>query len=749
MDTYDVSDVPEYLRILQGQKRTLRNAQSKKGQRPKAMKSREEILAQFMLRQMINQGPVGPHSIRSAFIPSAYPPSVLPLTDLKKIMIKDLTLETHHRGSYILLRTASQPDIMTAIMAIVEDEDNRALMLQLYNQEKEIATDCLTQGTILIVKEPYLKIMADGDCGIRVDHLSDVRFIPAYDASSTFLERTGYRRRHPCQRLEDNREQLFQQGYSKALKSAPTAEEALTIKLNRALAFLKRDQFDAALHDLKELSSTFHLSEKVLFRKAQALYHLQRFRECCDVYTEFSKQYPGLKSAKSEFNRAISRLKEEQRGDYQFKLLQREAAENRPPHLDHATYVGHVSVGSTDSHGRGLFTTQAVKAGDLLFCEKAFAYAFHDAINPIQGLSLLMNTERNTMIVGTQADLLSLIIQKLYKSPSLMSTITDLYHGSYKPVGASEVDGAPIVDTFLVERIMSLNSFGCLLSSRESHKQVTIQRPQLDKNATKFHSCGLWPLASSINHSCYSNARRSFIGDMMIVRATQDLEPNTELNFWYQSPAGSNSKNKRMDLRHWGFKCSCIICQDALNTPQSVVTKRERLQESLEKSFKSPQKPNVARVETILSTIAETYNHPASQVPRFCLWDTCLTLSLIYSTRNQPQKAIDFALKALESLGYIIEGGRPPLIQEAPLVVKKWGLAVDSLVPCWMSLANCYRKVAPGLEDQAKKYAKITYRICVGEDETFDELYAKESGNNRALNHNKKTQQQLGSGVSF
>ena len=167
--------------MLQGQKKTLENAQSKKGQRPKVMKSREDILTQFMLRQMMNQGSVGPRSISSSFVPSAYPPSVLPLTDLKRIMIKDLTLETHHRGSYILLRAASRPDIMTAIMVIVEDEDNRALMLQLYNQEKEVATDYLTQGTILIVKEPYLKIMADGDCGIRVDHLSDVRFFPAYD----------------------------------------------------------------------------------------------------------------------------------------------------------------------------------------------------------------------------------------------------------------------------------------------------------------------------------------------------------------------------------------------------------------------------------------------------------------------------------------------------------------------------------------------------------------------------------------
>ena len=235
--------------------------------------------------------------------------------------------------------------------------------------------------------------------------------------------------------------------YSKALKSAPTAEEALTIKLNRALAFLKRDQFDAALRDLEELPSTFHLSEKALFRKAQALYCLQRFRECCDVYAKILKQYPGLKSAKSEFNRAISRLKEQQHGDYQFKLFQREAGKNRPPCLDHATCVGPVSVGPTESHGRGLFTTQAVKAGDLLFCEKAFAYAFHDAINSIQSLSMLMNPETNTIILGTQADLLSLIIQKLYKAPSLLSTVTDLYHGSFKPIGASEVDGAPIVDT--------------------------------------------------------------------------------------------------------------------------------------------------------------------------------------------------------------------------------------------------------------------------------------------------------------
>ena len=243
----------------------------------------------------------------------------------------------------------------------------------------------------------------------------------------------------------------FDGSYSKALDSAPTSEEALTITLNRALMHLKCHQFEAALHDLEEVSleidlASSHLSEKLLFRKSQALYYLQRFRECCDTYTILVKRNPDLKSAKADFNRALKRLAEQQNGKYQFKQMQLEATRNRPPYLDHATYVGPVSVRQTSSSGRGLFTTEAVRAGDLLFCEKAFAYAFYDAKNPTMDLSLLMNAEANTMTLATQADLLPLIIQKLYKTPSLISSVTDLYHGEYKPLSVSEIDGSPIID---------------------------------------------------------------------------------------------------------------------------------------------------------------------------------------------------------------------------------------------------------------------------------------------------------------
>jgi hypothetical protein len=47
------------------------------------------------------------------------------------------------------------------------------------------------------------------------------------------------------------------------------------------------------------------------------------------------------------------------------------------------------------------------------------------------------------------------------------------------------------------------------------------------------------------------------------------------------------------------------------------------------------------------------------------------------------------------------------------------------LTDCWMLLSGAYHFVAPDLEVQAEEYARISYKICIGEDETFDETYGK------------------------
>jgi hypothetical protein len=119
--------------------------------------------------------------------------------------------------------------------------------------------------------------------------------------------------------------------------------------------------------------------------------------------------------------------------------------------LDHATFTGPVVVKLSPGRGRGLFTTKAVKPGELLLCEKAFAYCYAGSSEEISKASskikLLVNIHTNQMTMGTQSDLITAIVQKLWRNPSLLSDFTTLHHGSYEPVCVTEVDGQPVIDT--------------------------------------------------------------------------------------------------------------------------------------------------------------------------------------------------------------------------------------------------------------------------------------------------------------
>lgn len=245
---------------------------------------------------------------------------------------------------------------------------------------------------------------------------------------------------------------LTKNRYSRGLKATSEEGEAQTLKLNRCLALLKAKHFDAALAELEPMVSGPKPVEKALYRKAQALYHLQNFEECCDILTTLHSEFPDNMEAGKELLRATQRLQEKKSGTYRFSQFYEEAARLRRPHLDHATYVGSVAIRDSGTRGRGLFTTKAVKAGDLLLCEKAFAHAYVDEnleeeSDRVSDLTLLINVERDTMTMGAQADLIGMIYQKIYKSPSFAPVIIDLHHGSYNSTGFCTIDSSPVIDT--------------------------------------------------------------------------------------------------------------------------------------------------------------------------------------------------------------------------------------------------------------------------------------------------------------
>ena len=122
--------------------------------------------------------------MQTTVIGSPYAPSVTSFKDLKKVMLKDLAVETNHRGSYLLLRFICPAFRMTAVMNIVEDEAGTVMPFALYFQDPEsirAAESILKEKGVIILKEPYFKVGTNGQYAVRVDQPTDIIWLSEDD----------------------------------------------------------------------------------------------------------------------------------------------------------------------------------------------------------------------------------------------------------------------------------------------------------------------------------------------------------------------------------------------------------------------------------------------------------------------------------------------------------------------------------------------------------------------------------------
>lgn len=213
--------------------------------------------------------------------------------------------------------------------------------------------------------------------------------------------------------------------------------------------------YDAALKDASFIQDIKNRSEKALYRGAQALCSLGRYKEAVEFLEVLVAKYPESDAGKLELERSRRKVTEEETGVYNFKTLYKAASKLRPPRMDNATFRGPVQIMPSAGRGRGLFTNKAVKAGELLLCEKAFVYCFCPPPDEMEKassksmtyLSVLVDVPGNKVTIGTQADLIRDACNKLALNPSLASAFYDLYHGDIQGVRHVSIDGAPVVDT--------------------------------------------------------------------------------------------------------------------------------------------------------------------------------------------------------------------------------------------------------------------------------------------------------------
>lgn len=190
MDCRDVSGEAYFKNLMKKAKAAHLKSKQEEGKKVSWLPSRIETFMPLPLHREFTKSL--PFQIATTQLPAPYPPCVHSSDELDPIYIFDLTVETHNRGRQILLRVCTEVCRLNGLLMVVEDQHGTAIRLQLYHQPEETlipVRQLLKQGTILLLKEPYLKRSMDESYVLRVDHVGDLIWLHGDDERIPFAWR--------------------------------------------------------------------------------------------------------------------------------------------------------------------------------------------------------------------------------------------------------------------------------------------------------------------------------------------------------------------------------------------------------------------------------------------------------------------------------------------------------------------------------------------------------------------------------
>ncbi|KAH7382969.1 hypothetical protein BKA64DRAFT_173875 [Cadophora sp. MPI-SDFR-AT-0126] len=645
--------------------------------------SKDELLAVHYnnIDLLKNSEPV----IREFVLPIAYAPSSVSLDELQKIPFKDLKLESHHRGGFLTGRTIVRPYHCSEVITIIEGDDGDVAKLVLGFEDSLYCGSqySLPINSTVAIKEPYCKYNGEGDFVIRVDHPSDIAVLRGDDPTMSMIMQfaSGSVEITPAQWRNAGDKAYLKKKYSSAVECYTQAidnsplGDIIFLKdtyRKRAFANLTAKSFLSAKKDALSSLSETPSDLRAYHCAGLAAYSLGLYTESKTYFeSALALNSYDLKSQK-ELLRATSRIHEQSSGIYDFSSMVQTVISGTI-HLDHATYDGSTEVRSAGTHGRGLFSTGFIKKGSLVLCEKAFCLPDLYSENRAEGVVLYnFNSSSRTQRMA-QAGLFLRLRDRLFGSAAGASgekgKFWDLDAGGYVRSGmeGKMVDGVPVVDSFLIEAIRLKNCFSCprlSLSLLQFHLSSQKTHPQ---NLQPSHlSTGLWIHASYINHSCLPNLTRSFIGDMMIIRANSDIPPNTELTQQYLAPEAHFLTRRKEFPLHWDFECDCVLCTSEAKSPDEMhVQRRELVEKIKDLALKSGNRnggasggcvssSTIKAIERLTRKLEDLHEPEIyAEIPRLLLVHPSIWLTEAHREKGNHAKVVRYAIKILRNFGFV------------------------------------------------------------------------------------------------
>lgn len=576
-------------------------------------------------------------SMKAFIVGNQYLPCTIPLQDLQPMELSDLRMDVQHRGRVLTVkRIARVVELVTRSWTVVQEgSSGQTERLELFLHKSRNGEDILESASTFMIKDPFYTLNDHGEATIRIDHPSDLVLSPHNEVitglkPSSKVSKPAPKVRTAKECKEDGNAALKQKellgahaSYTEGLRLVADNAEAkdnlaYDILRNRAHVNLLMNRLDEAKADavaaVTNVEDQNHrdLDSKAYFRAGCAAYSLGEHQEAQGFFEAQQSLSPNDKDATANLQKIEVRLREQATGTYDFDRIQADLRLGRP-RIDAANFTRNTMIKESHGHGRGVYATSDMNPGDIILCEKSFCvvWGHEDA-----AWTAMTYDIRDDMIRGFPAGLSKAIVQKLLNNPSQVEKVMDLF-GDYAGVGKELImaDNYPVIDTFQVHDIIARNAFG--------PGPVSIGGKHRDEDVSNS-STGLWVMAAYVNHSCIPNAKKEYMGDLMVLRATRRIRASEEITHSYDESSDYDARQTAL-WNTWGFKCDCPLCTaekadnpDLRKKRQSLVNEANILMEK--EVAPTAKRLAVTKAERLALSIDETYDDERYNcVPRVAL----------------------------------------------------------------------------------------------------------------------------------
>lgn len=229
-----------------------------------------------------------------------------------------------------------------------------------------------------------------------------------------------------------------------------------------------------------------------------------------------------------------------------------------------------------------------------------------------------------------------------------------------------------------------------------------------------------------MNHSCVPNCARSFMGDMMIIRAVRDIEIDEELTHQYIAPDAVYATRQDKFTQNWNFVCSCKLCAMEMLSPDASHKARMEVVQKLKSQILGVKqgKVNQATIRTVerLTRKLEDLHEESlyGNLPRLLLVHPSIWLTEAYRSSRNSVKTILWSCEILRNFGFV----EP--VKDGRLMLKGSGITNSETLNALRYMGQAYRELGMSeLAEMCENEARLRYLVLTGTEIGGEEYVSK------------------------